>query len=186
MSLAPQQQIRVLHVDDEPDFADLTGTFLEREDDRFTVETVTSADDGLEIINNRPPDCVVSDYNMPGTDGLEFLQAVREDNPDLPFILYTGKGSEAVASEAISSEVTDYLQKGSGTGQYELLANRISNAVEQHQAKRRVELSHHAMDTANEGLSLVRPDGTFSYVNSAFAHLFEYDPDELIGEHWTV
>jgi len=186
MSLAPQQQIRVLHVDDEPDFADLTGTFLEREDDRFTIETATSADDGLEIINDRPPDCVVSDYNMPSMDGLEFLQAVREDNPNLPFILYTGKGSEAVASEAISLGVTDYLQKGSGTGQYELLANRISNAVEQHQAKRRVELSHQAMDTANEGLSLVRPDGTFSYVNSSFAQLFEYDPDELIGEHWTV
>ncbi len=124
-----QQQIQVLHVDDEPDFTDLTATFLEREDNRFTVETATGADEGLKLINDRPPDCVVSDYNMPGTDGIEFLQTVREEYPGLPFILFTGKGSEEMASDAISAGVTDYLQKGSGSEQYELLANRIQNAV---------------------------------------------------------
>ncbi len=51
-------------------------------------------------------------------DGIEFLEAVREGHRDLPFILYTGKGSEEVASDAISAGVTDYLQKGSGTDQY--------------------------------------------------------------------
>ncbi|MFC7116354.1 response regulator [Natronoarchaeum sp. GCM10025703] len=129
MPLSSHQDIQILHVDDDPSITDLTGTFLEREDDRFAVQTATSADEGLENINDRPPDCVVSDYNMPGTDGIEFLQAVREEYPDLPFILFTGEGSETVASDAIAAGVTDYLQKGSGTERYELLANRIRNAV---------------------------------------------------------
>jgi len=124
-----QSRIEVLHVDDDPDVAELTGTFLKRNDDRFVIETVTGAREALDCIGDRPPDCVVSDYNMPGMDGLEFLQTVREDHPELPFILFTGKGSEAVASEAISAGVTDYLQKGSGSERYELLANRIRNAV---------------------------------------------------------
>lgn len=68
---------------------------------------------------------------MPGINGIEYLEAVREDYPNLPFILYTGEGSEAVASEAISAGVTEYLQKESGTSHYEVLANRIRNAVGQ-------------------------------------------------------
>ena len=129
MTLASEHQIQVLHVDDEPSLTDLTATFLEREDDKFTVETANSGNEVLERVDSHLPDCIVSDYNMPGMDGLELLQGVRENNPDLPFILFTGKGSEEVASEAISADVTDYLQKGTGSETYELLANRIRNAV---------------------------------------------------------
>ena len=56
--------------------------------------------------------------------------------PTLPFILFTGKGSEEVASDAISADATDYLQKEVGTDQYKLLANRIRNAVSQTRGKR--------------------------------------------------
>ena len=115
-------RIRVLHVDDEPDFADLTATYLEREDDRITVET----------------DCVVSGYEMPDTNGTEFLETVRETYPDLPFVLFTGKGSEAVASDAISAGITDCLEKEVGTDQYAVLANRVTNAVAGIRAERRV------------------------------------------------
>ncbi len=61
---------------------------------------------------------------MPGQDGIEFLESVRAIDEKLPFILFTGKGSEEVASEAISAGVTDYLQKHQGTDQYTMLANR--------------------------------------------------------------
>jgi len=128
--------IRVLHVDDEPEFTELVSTFLEREHDRIEVCGVTDAEAGLDVLADGDVDCVVSDHDMPGRDGIEFLRAVREDHPDLPFLLFTGKGSEEIASEAISAGVTDYLQKESGSDQYALLANRIVNAVEATQSRR--------------------------------------------------
>lgn len=130
---------RVLHVDDEPDFAEMAAAFLEREDNRLSVKTVSSVDEGLDYLQETDIDCIVSDYDMPGQNGIEFLKTVRDDHPELPFILYTGKGSEEIASEAISAGVTDYLQKGSETSQYTVLANRILNAVEQYRARREAE-----------------------------------------------
>lgn len=122
--------IQVLHIDDDPELVELTAAFLEREYGSFEIVGATSASEGLERLDADPPDCVVSDYNMPGMDGIELLQTVREVFPELPFILYTGRGSEAVASDAISAGVTDYLQKQPGSEQFELLANRIRNAVQ--------------------------------------------------------
>ncbi|AGN00680.1 HTR-like protein [Salinarchaeum sp. Harcht-Bsk1] len=123
----------VLHVDDEHGLVDLAATFLEREG--LAVTTATDAETGLDRLEDNSIDAVVSDYDMPGTDGLEFLAAVREDYPDLPFILFTGKGSEEIASEAISRGVTDYLQKETGTDQYAVLANRIEESVRRYRAE---------------------------------------------------
>ena len=98
--------IRVLHVDDDPAFVDLAATFLEREDDRIEVLTATNAEVGLDRLDEGV-DCIVSDYEMPRLDGIEFLERVRAAGDDRPFILFTGKGSEEIASEAISAGVTD-------------------------------------------------------------------------------
>jgi len=134
-----RETIRGLHVDDDPELAELTATMLEQHDDRFRVETATGGREGLDRATAEPFDFVVSDYEMPVIDGIEFLEAVRQEKPDLPFILFTGKGSESVASDAIAAGATDYLQKRNGVEQYELLANRVANAVEQYREKRRRE-----------------------------------------------
>ncbi|WP_435069299.1 PAS domain S-box protein [Haloplanus sp. C73] len=178
--------ITVLHVDDDVDLADLVSTFLERVNERLVVETVTDADAALNRLDDGGVDCVVSDYDMPGRNGLELLRAVRERYPDLPFILFTGKGSEEIASEAISAGVTDYLQKGSGTDQYTLLANRIENAVTKHDAERMVVRAYQAMDTAREGIALIDESGQFRYVNQAYANVTGYERSELVGEHWEL
>jgi len=129
--------IRVLHVDDDPEFGELTARLLEAEDDRLEVTSVTSVDAGLEVFEAESVDCVVSDYDMPGTDGLAFLEAVRDCDGQVPFVLFTGEGNERVAGEAISAGVTDYLQKGTGREQYAVLANRVTNAVAAYRARRR-------------------------------------------------
>lgn len=139
MTPSVAEDIRVIHVDDEPDFADLAREYLERADERITVTPVRSAAEALDLLADRTIDCIVSDYDMPGENGIEFLNEVRADRPDLPFILFTGKGSEEVASEALSAGATDYLQKTGGTDQYELLANRILNAVKQYRVRERAE-----------------------------------------------
>jgi PAS domain S-box-containing protein len=181
------ERIRVLHVDDRPDFSELTATALEREDERLTVETATSASEGLDRLTDAT-DCVVSDYEMPDRNGIDFLEAVRDRYPDLPFVLFTGKGSEEVASEAISAGVTDYLEKGGGLSQFTVLANRIANAVEQYRSKGALEASERRLSLFFEQspLGVVEWNESFEVVrvNDAATEILGYDEVDLIGASW--
>ncbi|WP_049935910.1 PAS domain S-box protein [Haloplanus natans] len=163
------EPIHVLHVDDDPAFAELTATFLERADDRFVVDSVTSVEAGLDRLAATDVDCVVSDYEMDRLTGIEFLDAIRTGYGDLPFVLFTGKGSEEIASEAISAGVTDYLQKGRGTDRYTILAHRISNAVSAHRSRAESESRRQRLEgilTAVPGCVVqVDADGQFVFAN---------------------
>lgn len=181
--------IHVLHVYDDPGFGELVEDFLEKEDDRITVSTATSAAEAVDRIRADPPDCIVSDYEMPGRNGLEFLNDVRDIDDRLPFILYTGKGSEAIASDAMAAGVTDYLQKqGGGASQYAVLANRISNAVEQYRSRVKIERSQQRLSLLidQSPLGVLEYDSSFEIirVNQRGQKILGYDEAELVGHTW--
>lgn len=179
MNSYPLKDVTVLHVDDEPGFTDLVGNVLEREDPRFSVQTATGVDDALPIFRNDGIDCIVSDYDMPGKDGLDFLELVRDEHPSLPFILFTGRGSEQIASKAISAGVTEYLQKDTGTDQFKLLTNRIRNSVQSVRAEevvaRTEERYHNLVDTAPIPIVLFDAEGRAVYSNDAAVEFFNAD-----------
>ncbi|PSP87942.1 hypothetical protein BRC90_09075 [Halobacteriales archaeon QS_4_69_34] len=192
--MARDGPIRVLHVDDEPGFADLAATVLEREREDFAVETATSAGEGLDrLADGEPPvgdagefDCIISDYDMPGMDGLELLEAVREDHPELPFVLFTGKGSEEIASEAIAAGVTGYINKGTGNSQFGVLANRVANAVSQYRSERALRESTERLRKLYGGITdaifVVDEDWRFTHLNEQAEAILERTEAELIGE----
>jgi PAS domain S-box-containing protein len=146
----------VLYVDDEPGLLEITKLFLERTGD-FAVDTRTSAKDAFSELECRPYDAIISDYQMPGMNGLVFLRNVRSQYGDIPFILFTGKGREEVVIEAINNGVDFYLQKGGEpTGMFAELAHKIRRAIERrsvgkalHESEERLRF---ALEGANEGL----------------------------------
>jgi CheY-like chemotaxis protein len=122
--------IRVLLVDDEPSLSDTIAAIIERDHDDIEVTTATSALEAVTTLEEESFDCIVSDYMMPAISGLDFLNAVRDEDPDIPFIVFTAKGSEETASNAIASGVTDYVRKGNITNQADELVKHIRKAVE--------------------------------------------------------
>ncbi|WP_198662032.1 PAS domain S-box protein [Halorussus litoreus] len=179
--------IRVLLVDDDDAVADLTATYLRRASDHLESVVETSPADALDRVTDEPGvDCVVSDYEMPEMNGLEFLSAVREVDSDVPFVLFTGRGSEEIASEAISAGVTDYLQKETGTQQYEVLANRVENAVSQYRAEQEAEQADEQIrrifERITDAFFALDDQWQFRYVNERAGDFFDQDPDNLLGE----
>ena len=166
--------VSVLCVDDEPGMADLVGTYLERFDDRISATSVTSAREALDRLDSGEFDCIVSDHDMPDLDGLVFLETVRADRPEFPFVFFTGRGSERIASDAVSAGVSDYMQKRPGTDQYRVLARRIHNAVMRHRPNRDAETGRRHAEPileASPNAVLVSIDGECVYANPAAADL---------------
>ena len=177
--------VYVLHVDDDADFVEMAATFLEREDERLIVSTAATASEGFDHLAEHDVDCIVSDHDMPGKNGIEFLEAVRETYPGLPFVLYTGKGSEEIASDAISAGVTDYLQKEGGTDQYAILANRVMNAVERYRIEQEAERTETRLETLISNLPGIayrcrnEPDWPMEIVRGECEELTGYSAAEL-------
>lgn len=130
----------ILYVDDEPMLLEIGKLFLERSGE-CTVETHESATSALSRLHRSRFDAIISDYQMPGMDGLEFLKAVRSDPDlhDIPFILFTGKGREEVVISAINSGADFYLQKGGDVGsQFAELLHKIHQAIRRRESERAV------------------------------------------------
>ncbi len=172
-------KIHVLHVEDDEEFAELAAHFLERNGYELSVKTAGDAEEALGYLAEQSFDCVVSDYRMPGLSGIEFLEEIRDEHPDLPFVLFTGQGSEEVASEAISEGVSDYLQKQTGTEQFELLANRIRNAVEKKYAQSNYS---ELFEKISAGATIIDPEtGAIEEANQRFAEMLDRDVEDVVG-----
>jgi PAS domain S-box-containing protein len=185
MAITEHGSVHLLHVDDEPGFADMVADHLERLDPRLDVEPITDPFEAVDWLQGASVDAVVSDFDMPRMNGLEFLDLVRETDVDLPFILFTGKGNEEIASEAITRGVTEYMQKDTGVDQYEVLANRLINAVEHYRAERSADVARRrfqaVFEQAFDAMIIADDEGRYLDVNSAACELFGRLEGDLLG-----
>lgn len=177
--------VRVLHVDDDENVLSLVERFLAVTDESIQVVSVDDPKDALERLRaDETVECVLSDYEMPAMDGLDFLARVRACRPEVPFILYTGRGDESVAADAISAGVDDYMTKDVGTTHYLTLSVRIRREVERARAESERETQLAALEAAREGICIVDAEGRVSYANRAHLDLYGYEHEELLGTRW--
>lgn len=168
---------RVLYVYDEMETAGQIESSPIHNKDEFIVSTATSASEGLDRLANEEYACVVSGYSLPGMNGIQFLKRIREKYPDLPFILYTGKGSEQVASDAIRAGATDYVRQRSGTDHTTLVTNRLQNAVARYRSQQRAEDHQRITDVIrNLNGALVRSDTVAEIEQNVCSILNNADP----------
>ena len=132
--------IHILHLDDEPIILEITRMYLEKTG-RVSVDTTTNPQEAIRLLSSSRYDAVISDYEMPVMDGIEFLKEIRECGHDLPFILFTGRGREEVVIRAFNNGATFYLQKGGDPGsQFAELAKKVLHAAGQYRTKQKI---HH-------------------------------------------
>ncbi|MFP4142342.1 MAG: PAS domain S-box protein [Thermoplasmata archaeon] len=182
-----EDTIIVLLVDDEPAFLDQAEIYLVKENERLDVNAVISPEKALRLLEGENFDVIVSDYQMPDMDGLEFLETIREERGlDIPFIMFTGKGREEVAMKALNLGADRYLQKGGDPrSQYGVLAQAIAQEARHYKTerslKRKNDILEQIFEKSEEGFYIRELSGELTFVNDAFAEIHGYDSEELIG-----
>jgi DNA-binding NtrC family response regulator len=102
---------RVLIVDDAANVTLTLAASLEKLGSAYTVETAQDGDEALGKIRRQPFDLVITDYKMPGLDGLDLAQAVREIAPQTQIVLMTAYGDAAVHETVQDLALEGYLDK---------------------------------------------------------------------------
>lgn len=175
--------ITILYVDDEPALLDIARRFLEKNSE-FKVYTAETAREGLDIVKNNPPQAIVSDYQMPEMDGMAFLKEIRMTS-QIPFIMFTGRGSEMVAMEATNNGADYYIQKGADpralfaelTYKLRLAVSDRKTETEEQRMKKTIRT---LIDKTYGAVIIHSPEGRIFDVNGKMLELFHLTREEAL------
>lgn len=177
---------RILAVDDDPAFLELTRAYLERDGD-IVVETTPSPLQALDMLAETPYDVIVADYEMPEMNGIALLQEVRRRGLSIPFIIFSGRGREEAIIEALNSGADFYLQKGgSPSARFAELRNFILQAARRRRAEVEVQragdLYRSIFEYTGSATIIIEGDMTISLANSECERLTGYSRKDIEGK----
>jgi len=181
--------ISILYIDDDPSLLEVGKAFLELSG-QFTVATTEHPLSVMDLLKEKEYDCIISDYQMPVLDGIGLLQLIRARYPELPFVLFTGKGREEVVIQAFDAGADYYVQKGRDVqSQFRELSHKIRLAVEKRYADRALRESEeryrNVVQDQNEFICRFLPDGTYIFANNAFCRAFGVAEEAVINRRFT-
>ena len=177
------EAIRVLHVDDDPSFIEISKLILQ-EMGSFEIDCAGSVDEAFRKLETQTYDAVISDYEMPQKDGLQFLKQLREQDNSIPFILFTGKGREEVAIKALNFGASGYYNKqGSPETVYGELSHGIKIATQRDKAELQLRKSEEQLNAiisnAPIGIAISDPNQFFLNANERFCKILGFSENEL-------
>ncbi|WP_317137589.1 response regulator [Methanochimaera problematica] len=183
-----ESTISVLYVDDEPMLLDIGKIYIEKSGN-FNVTKAQNANAGIDLLKDKSFDCIISDYQMPGMDGIEFLKQIRNKGNNTPFIIFTGKGREEIVIEAINNGADFYVQKGGEPkSQFTELLHKIRHAVSARKSGEELIKSEkkykYLVENSPNFIFSYDLDNRFKSANSALCEFLGLSEEEIIGKNY--
>jgi len=178
--------ISLLYVDDEPALLNASKMYLERSGD-FVVTVARSAMEGIRLLAEETFDAIISDYEMPDMNGIDFLKHLRSERNEIPFLIFTGRGREEVVIEALNNGADFYIQKGGiPRAQFAELTNKIRYAVSRRKAEealRRSEVRYRFIaDNVADNIWMFDMNFNLTYVSPACESMRGYTVEEDLAQ----
>ena len=103
--------LRILHLEDDPDYSELVRAMLENEGLRVEMVLVGDHEAFNSALEKSGFDIILADYSLPTCNGIQALQTARQKRPDTPFLVVSGTIGEHAAIESLKNGATDYVLK---------------------------------------------------------------------------
>ena len=174
--ITSKKAIRVLHVDDDAFFLKMTKEALE-EQNRFHFDFAQSVEEAMKKLKQDKFEVIVSDFEMGDKDGLYFLRELKASGNMVPFILFTGKGREEVAINALNLGAFRYIDKrGDSKTIYGELASCIQQAFDHGRVEESLRESEEKFraifENCTEAIVITDDSGKPCYINQASLKIF--------------
>jgi PAS domain S-box-containing protein len=177
-------------VDDDPAILKISKTLLQRMNPAFQIAFAYSSHETLQFLERKSIDALVVDYALPDMNGLALLRLLRNRGEQLPFVMFTGRGHEQVAIDALNYGADYYLKKGGDPemlfGELALVLDRI---IENRRIKDQLAITYDALEHSLNAVVISDLENRIRYVNKAFLELFGIcSNEEVLGttqvEEW--
>ena len=172
---------RILIVDDEPNMLHMLGSVLSQ--DGFETRTAPTAREALDVAGREHFDFVLSDVRMPGMDGIQLLEHLREAHIEVIVILMSAYGSVDLALEAMRKGAYDYISKPFKTDEVVLT---LRKAAERERLRREVVRLRRRLQLSEVSPEIVAESSAMKAVMETAAQVAPYDSSVLVtGESGT-
>jgi DNA-binding NtrC family response regulator len=141
---------RILIVDDEESTRELFAELLQRWG--YEVDQTADGHGALKLAAETHPDVIISDLVMPKLDGLALVRALREEQPDTPVVIITGKGTIDAAVEAVREGVFDFVEKPLDPARLRVILQR---ALEKKETLHEMQVLRRRLGQVDSGVGLV-------------------------------
>jgi PAS domain S-box-containing protein len=183
------ERLYILHLEDEPDFAELVSSLFEQDGLDAEVKRVGDRAAFEAALSAEVFDVIISDYHLPSFTGLEALLTAKQKCPHTPFILVSGTIGELAAIEGLRAGATDYVLKQNP----ERLPSAVRRAVREAgeraklraaeaEAARREKYFRALTENSMDVVVILDGDGIYTYISPSVEHAYGYTPEELLGE----
>jgi PAS domain S-box-containing protein len=185
-----EKSLRILHLEDDPDFVSLVSDMLKGEGLPSEMTSTQNFQDFVTALRDNSYDIILADYSLPTCNGLQALNAAREIDPNTPFVLISGTIGEQAAIECLRCGATDYVLKN----KLERLVPAVRRAVreaEERTHRKRAEtelvrrekyfrtLTEHSLDI----LTILNAEGVFQYNSPSLKTVLGYEPKDVAGQN---
>jgi PAS domain S-box-containing protein len=187
------QSIRVLHLEDNPYDAELVRHNLKAQGPLCDIVWVRGKEAFESALQHEPFDLVLSDYNVPGYDGLTALKLVREKWPEVPVIVISDTPDEEAGIECLKAGASDYVRKQ----RPQRLGGAVARALREAEEQQRMRQSERALRESEirfRTLAEVSPVGIFRanaagewiYANDRCCEIAGIGLQRALGAGWVA